>query len=305
MEKVRTGLWRLTRGRKYRRGVFQLAVYSLLLIFGFVFIYPVVYLILRSFMPRDDFFNPLVAFVPSAFTLDNFHLLLSKFSYSRALGFTVFLCGVCSALQVLSCGLMGYGLSRYAFRLKNVFIALVGACFVIPSQVLMIPTYIQYSHYGLLGSTATFFLPAALAQGLRSPIFILIFYSFFNTIPKGLDEAAQIDGASPLLAFFKIVLPLSVPAVVLTVIFSTVWYWNETYLVQLYLGAGSKTVISQIAAALGALGEDAIRNPMEVVMNVPIKMAAMLLIILPLILFYIFLQRQFVESIERSGITGE
>ena len=283
----------------------MLTTYILLLIFGFVFIYPVLFLILRSFMPRDDFFNPLVAFVPSVFVLDNFLLLLKKFSYGRALAFTVYLCGVCSALQVISCGLMGYGLSRYEFRLKKMFIALVGACFVIPSQVLMIPTYMQYSNYGLLGSTATFFLPAALAQGLRSPIFILIFFSFFNTIPKGLDEAAQIDGASPLVAFLRIVLPLSIPAVVLTVIFSTVWYWNETYLVQLYLGASAKTVISQIAAALGALGEDAIRNPMEVVMNVPIKMAAMFLMILPLIVFYMFLQRQFVESIERSGITGE
>jgi len=200
---------------------------------------------------------------------------------------------------------MGYGLSRYNFKLKKVFLILVGACFVIPAQVLMIPTYLQYSNYGMLGSASTFFLPAALGQGLRSPIFILIFYSFFNTIPRALDEAAQIDGCSPLKVFFKIVLPLSLPAVVLTFIFSIVWYWNETYLVQLYLGSGSRTVISQINLALSFINEEAMRNPMAAVVNVPVRMAAILLIILPLIVFYLIMQRHFVESIERSGITGE
>ena len=305
MEKIRSVITFELSKKRYRSFTKFLTIYSLLLIFGFVFISPILFVILRSFMPTDDFFNPLVVNIPSTFTLDNFRLILERTSYLNTLLFTTYLSGVSAAFQVLSCGLMGYGLSRYNFKLKKVFLILVGACFVIPAQVLMIPTYLQYSNYGMLGSASTFFLPAALGQGLRSPIFILIFYSFFNTIPRALDEAAQIDGCSPLKVFFKIVLPLSLPAVVLTFIFSIVWYWNETYLVQLYLGSGSRTVISQINLALSFINEEAMRNPMAAVVNVPVRMAAILLIILPLIVFYLIMQRHFVESIERSGITGE
>ncbi len=283
----------------------KLTTYLLLAIFGFVFAYPLVYIVLKSFMPRDDLFNPMVAMVPSVFTLENYNLLFGKFRYIESLGYTFFLAGVSSALQTLSCGLMGFGLSRYRFKLKPVYMALVVVAFIIPAQVLMIPTYMQYSRLKILGSPIAFFLPALLGQGLNSPIFILIFYSFFNTIPKSLDEAAQIDGASPARVFFGILLPLSLPAVQLTFIFSLVWYWNETYLTTLYIGSSAKTILNQISLVLSTLENDAVRDPSEALINVPIRMAATFLTIAPLLALYGVMQKQFVESIDKSGITGE
>jgi len=289
----------------YRKTVAQIATYAILCIFGFVFVYPLVTLMLTSFMPPEDMFNPTVKFVPSSFTLENYSLLLSKFNFFKALGYSCFLAGISAALQALSCGLMGYTLSRYQFKLKKLYIALILACFIIPSQVTMIPTYLGFSNLKLLGSPLSFFIPAVLGQGFKSPIFILIFYSFFNTIPKPLNEAAQIDGAGPIQIFFKIFVPLAFPAFVLVFLFSFVWYWNETYLTIVYIGNSAKTLLNQMAGILATLESEALFDPVAAKINIPVKMAQAAICILPLLLLYLFLQRQFTESIDRVGITGE
>lgn len=287
-----------------KEGVKKIVVYVLLLIFGFIFIYPLIYMILMSLRPSEDMFNPYVYLVPSRFVLDNYRLLFEKIDMVNALGNSIYLSVVSSLLQVVSCGMMGYGLSRFNFKMKNVYLVLVIVAFIIPAQVLMIPTYLGYSEIGIIGSPLAFFVPAGLGQGLNSSIFVLIFYSFFNTIPKALDEAAQIDGASAFTIFYRIALPLATPAIVLTLIFSIVWYWNESYLTTLYIDE-IKTLPMQMVSVLSSLENLANKDPNAAQMNIPIRMAASFITILPLLLFYGVLQRQFVESVDRSGITGE
>ena len=294
----------MTSKKEIKGRLFNLISYALLLIFGFVFIYPIVYMILKSFMPQGDIFNPYVHLIPSRFVLDNYKLLFEKMNFFEGIGQSILLTFTSAALQVISCGLMGYGLSRFDFKLKKLYIALVIVSFVIPSQVLMIPTYLGYSELGLIGSKLSFFLPAAFGQGLKSSIFILIFYNFFNTIPRVLDEAAQIDGASSLQIFLRIAIPLSIPAVILTMIFSVVWYWNESYLTTLYIGE-AKTLPIQMASVLSTMENMANKDPNAAMVNIPFKMAANFVTIVPLLIFYSILQKQFVESVDKSGITGE
>ena len=294
----------MTSKKEIKGRLFNLISYALLLIFGFVFIYPIVYMILKSFMPKGDIFNPYVHLIPSRFVLDNYKLLFEKMNFFEGIGQSILLTFTSAALQVVSCGLMGYGLSRFDFKLKKLYIALVIISFVIPSQVLMIPTYLGYSELGLIGSKLSFFLPAAFGQGLKSSIFILIFYNFFNTIPRVLDEAAQIDGASSLQIFLRIAIPLSIPAVILTMIFSVVWYWNESYLTTLYIGE-AKTLPIQMASVLSTMENMANKDPNAAMVNIPFKMAANFVTIVPLLIFYSILQKQFVESVDKSGITGE
>jgi multiple sugar transport system permease protein len=295
---------RLTSKKGIKGRIMNLISYALLLIFGFVFIYPIAYMILKSFMQQGDIFNPYVHLVPSKFVFDNYRVIFEKINILQGIGESLILTLTSSALQVVACGLMGYGLSRFDFRLKKLYIALVIITFVIPSQVLMIPSYLGYSELGLIGSKLSFFLPAAFGQGLKSPIFILIFYNFFNAIPRVLDEAAQIDGASALQNFFRVAIPLSIPAVILTMIFSVVWYWNESYLTTLYIGE-AKTLPIQMASVLSTMENLANKDPNAARVNIPVKMAANFLTIVPLLIFYSILQKQFVESVDKSGITGE
>lgn len=281
------------------------AIYLLLTIFGFVFIYPLIYMFFKSFMPLEDYFNPLVNLIPSQFSITNYVEIFSRISLWKSILYGIFLAGVSTLLQTLSCATVGYGFSRFDFRFKNLFLILVLVSFIIPTQVTMIGTYLGYSQLNLLGSPLAFFLPATFAQGLKSSIFIMIFYSFFNSIPKVLDEAAAIDGASTFVIFYKVALPLAKPAIILTVIFSMVWYWNETYLAALYIGSDVLSLSNQVALSLASIDSLAQTGQSDLQVYESVKMAGGIIMIIPLLIFYLVLQRHFVESIAKTGITGE
>jgi len=169
----------------------------------------------------------------------------------------------------------------------------------------MIPRYVLFHKLGFLGKALSIIVPATFGQGLNSAIFILIFYHFFSQIPKSLDEAAQMDGASPLYIYFRVSVPLSIPSFITSFLFSFVWYWNETYISSLFLGSKNPTLqmmlqnfVSAYKSVMG--GDDGSR-----IANEAVRMAATLLIILPMIIIYFILQRWFIEGIDKAGITGE
>ena len=183
--------------------------------------------------------------------------------------------------------------------------------FILPAQVTMMPNYVWYSDLKILNSLNAFILPAALGQGLKSQIFILIFYNFFKQVPQALIEAAKIDGAGHFKSFVKIALPSAAPAILVVFLFSIVWYWNESYLTQLYVcGAVSKSDWSTLVVSLKNFADSyttqaSVSGSGMVSLNESIKMSGTMLSILPLLIMYFILQRQFVESLDRTGITGE
>ena len=151
------------------------------------------------------------------------------------------------------------------------------------------------------------FLPALTGQGLKSAIFVLIFYQFFHSSPRSLDEAAQIDGAGKIKVFFQIALPMCTAAIVVAFLFSFVWYWNETYQSGIFYGQVIRTLPMRLQ---GFVDEYSRLYPASKTgdgnrINESIRMAGTLLTISPLVILYAFLQRQFVESIEKTGIIGE
>jgi multiple sugar transport system permease protein len=175
----------------------------------------------------------------------------------------------------------------------------------------MIPTYIMYSNMKILGTLWSFVLPSLLGMGINESIFILIFYQFFKQVPKVLIEAAQIDGAGYFKSFVRISLPSAVPAIITVALFSFVWYWNESYLTELYVhgvltASGWTTLIIQLdsfSSNYSSYAQTATSAVSSI--NESISMAGTMLSILPLLLMYFVLQRYFVESIDRTGITGE
>ena len=150
------------------------------------------------------------------------------------------------------------------------------------------------------------FLPAAVGQGIKGALFILVFVMFFKTYPKAFDEAAEIDGAGKIKVFLKIAMPMAIPAVVVSLIFSFVWNWNETFNISLY-NKDIQTLPMQLNIFVERYREMYQTTDGSEVnrLNESIRMAATLITIAPLIALYIALQKQFVESIEKTGITGE
>jgi multiple sugar transport system permease protein len=212
-----------------------------------------------------------------------------------------------SLLQAGVASLVGYGLARYNFRGKTLILLLILATFIIPAQNTVIPQMLTYREFGLLGSIWSLILPALMGQGYRSAIFILIFYQTFQSLPKALEEAARLDGASELTIFRTVALPAAIPAFIISILFSTVWYWNETYLTVIFLEGGTQTLPMQLSKFVQAYENLYPPGTVNIFdrLNEGVKLAGTFLNILPLLLMYFILQKWFVESVERTGITGE
>lgn len=287
--------------------IFTTLLYLLLIAIGFVYLYPVLFMLITSFKSMDDLLNPMVQWVPTELYLGNYAKAFRVLDYPATLASSLLVSVVPSVVQAFVCSLVGYGLARYRFWGKNLVMALILATFIIPAQNTVLPQMLTYRDLGLLGDIRSLLFPAMLGQGFKSAIFILIFYQSFLSLPKVLEEAARLDGASDIKIFFQVALPSAVPAFIVSIIFSIVWYWNETFLTVIFLEGGIQTLPMQLSKFVQAYENLYPPGTVNIFdrLNEAVKLSGTFLNILPLLLMYFVLQKWFVESVERAGITGE
>ncbi len=289
---------KLTDGLLYR-----VVLYALLIIIGFVYVYPLLHMLSYSLKSLADLLDPTINVLPSSVYLENFSNALLVLNYVPLFFESLTVTLIPAILQTMVASLIGYGFARFQFPLKKLWFALLLATYLIPPQVTMIPRYVLFFNIGILETIFSIIIPATFGQGVSSAIFVLIFYQFYLMVPKALDEAAQLDGATRWGIYTKVAIPLSLPSFLTAFLFSFVWYWNETYIARLFLGSGGETLLIRLYNFVSAY--NAILGGGSNVANEAIRMAATLLIIAPLIVAYFILQRLFIEGIDRSGITGE
>lgn len=295
-------------GTRDRYGLlFVLIVYVLLIAIGFVYLYPLLFMLVTSLKTPEDLLNPMVQWMPNELYFGNYERAYRVLNYPNTLLASIQVSVLPSIIQTIVASLVAYGLARYRFPGKTLLFALILATFIIPPQNTVIPTMLTYRQFGLLGSLWSLLLPALGGQGFRSAIFILIFYQTFLSLPKALEEAARLDGASELTVFLRIAVPSAIPAYIVSIIFSIVWYWNETYLTTIFLEGGLQTLPMQLSKFVQAYQNLYPPGTVNIFdrLNEAIKLAGTFLNILPLLVMYFVLQRWFVESVERTGITGE
>ncbi|WP_300661387.1 carbohydrate ABC transporter permease [uncultured Acetatifactor sp.] len=300
-------------GSKDAQGAGKLAViYGLLICIGFVYLYPLLYMIAKSLMQRADLLDSSVNWIPSTLYVKNYVDAFTSMDFVRTLWQSVVVAGLPTLLNMVMCAVIGYGFARYEFPLKKVMLGILIFSFIIPPQITMMPNYLLYNDLHILDSIKAFLLPAFLGQGIKAQLYILIFFQFFRQIPQALIEAAKIDGCGHFKTFFKIAVPSATPAILVVFLFSLVWYWNESYLTQLYVcGVLGDSYWNTLMVALKGFNDSYSQAGGSVTgeamgsLNEGIKMAATMLSILPVLLLYFVLQKQFVESVDRTGITGE
>lgn len=283
-------------------------LYFILIALAFICIYPIVYMVVNSFFSPDDLVDPSVTWVPAGLYFGNYVQAYETLDFVRSFFTSVLLAVVPALLQVISTSLVGFGFARFEFPLKKLWLVMVVLTFMVPTVVMRIPQYMMFDSYKMLNTVWPFFIPALLGQGIRSAIFILIFYAFFKSYPISFDEAAALDGAKRFRIYRTIAMPCAKGASVLCLLFSLVWYWNETDSLNLF-APNIKTLpirlmefSSKFSEIFAGAQESAntVRN-----LNESITLAGTCLSILPMLILYLILQKQFVESVERSGITGE
>ena len=288
----------------------QIVVYGLLICIGFIYLYPILNMFSTSFMNRDDLLDSSIKWLPSTLYLQNYIDAAKSMDFWVTLLKSFIIAFAPTACNVVICMAVGYGFATFNFKGKNLFMVLLIFSYIIPRQVTMIPTYVLYNDMGIKGTLWAFILPAVFGNGLNAPIFILIFYQFFKQVPKVLIEAAKIDGAGYFKSFLRIAVPSAGPAILTVFLFSLVWYWNESYLTELYVqGLSTKSIwtnlVIQVKDFDASFNTRAQVGDMATNLNESVRMAATALSILPLLIVYFIFQRYFIESIDRTGITGE
>lgn len=285
--------------------------FALIVGISYIILFPVLMKISSSFMSRRDLVDQTVKWIPKRFTLDNYRMAISTLRFPTVFKNSLILSLIVSVLQLCSSILVGYGLARFDFRGKSLVFAAAVFTLVVPPQMIMVPLYLNWRFFNLfglipnkgfnlLGTYWPFVLTSITGTGLRNGLFILVMRQFFRGMPKDLEEAAYVDGASPLTAFFRVMLPNATSAAVVVFLFAFVWQWNDSFLTTLYLNSDFLPV------ALGNLSRTLAK---ELEMNHPqyfslVVNAGSMLMILPVLILYAFLQRYFVESIERTGLIG-
>jgi len=290
-------------GLQFKDGIlFKVIIYALLIGIGFVYVYPLLYMISISLQDLADLLSPSVLYIPSKLYLDNIITSFEVLKYLETLLSSLTVTLFPAILQTFVASLIGYGFAKFEFPLKRIIFAIVILTYIVPPQLIMIPRFVLFNDLNLVGTIWSILLPASLGQGLYSAVFILIFYQFYKMIPKALEEAAQIDGASPFYVYIKIAVPLSVPSFITSFLFSFVWYWNETYTSSLMLNNLVETLQLRLLTFVSSY-QDLFPGEAALI-NEGIRMSATLLIILPMLIVYIFIQKLFIQGIDQSGLAG-
>lgn len=280
----------------------------------FIILYPLLMKFSLALRDKNDMYDPSVLWIPKHFTLDNFQTAMEAMQFFEALRNTFLLSAGTTVLQLISCALAAYGFARLKFWGSGVLFMLVIFTIVVPPQTIMIPSYLTFRYFdgfGLFGlftghtmnlidSAWPFAISSLLAMGLKTGLYIYIFRQFFRAIPKELEEAAYVDGCGVGTTFFRIILPNATPAIITVLLFSFVWQWNDSYYVSLYFNK-VKVLSTQVTTIAGQIHQTFNNDPLYVSM---ILVTGTLLVMIPLIILYFFVQRYFVESVERTGIVG-
>ena len=253
-------------------------------------------------MAVEDLYYLTVRYIPAHFTLQNYQLMWAWMGMPKTLFTTlgisllVAFCQTAATLRVRPVQISAP--ERAVYRVDRVYgrSARSDADAALPD--FPGPAYDRHP--------LPFVLMGLICTGLKNGLYVFLLRQYFLGMPKELEEAAYVDGAGKIKVFLKIAMPMAIPAVVVSLIFSFVWNWNETFNISLY-NKDIQTLPMQLNICVERYREMYPTTDGSEVnrLNESIRMAATLITIAPLIALYIALQKQFVESIEKTGITGE
>lgn len=285
--------------------VAKIAIYFLLICIGYVYLNPIFEMISKSIMTTEDLIDPSITWIAKHATFDNFAGAIKTLDIPTSLFGSIIFSGILAIGQTAVSATTGFALSRYTFKGRGIWFVMLILAFILPIPLLTVPRLMIFTSFKtmtgiqLIGTPIPQIVMAILGQGTYSTMLILIFYNFFNMIPKSLDEAAMIDGAGSIKVFYHVAIRLSAATILVVFLFSFVFNWNETYTTNTMLRSAVELIPGQLTLYSNSAGGA------ETAVNEAQRMAATLLSILPLLILYALVQKQFIQGIENTGITGE
>jgi multiple sugar transport system permease protein len=263
----------------------------LLIATGFLMIYPLLWMLVSSFRPTDEIFRD-TSLIPKGITLANYTYGWS--ALNQPFGHYLINSGIvvlgCIIGNVLSCSLAAYAFARLKFTGRTILFAVMLVTIMIPYHVVLVPQYILFQQFGWVNTFLPLIVPKLLGT---DAFFVFLMVQFIRGLPKELDEAARIDGCGHFNTFFRIILPLMVPAVATTAIFTFIWMWNDFLSSLIYLIDPSMyTVPLALRAFLDSTGSS----------NWGAMFAMSIVSLIPVFLAFLFGQRFLIRGIATTGI---
>ncbi|MBN9139743.1 MAG: carbohydrate ABC transporter permease [Micrococcales bacterium] len=275
----------LQRRRNRGRGYKAFRAIMLVLV-ALTFLAPVVWMVLSSFKTNVDIYNSEAAFIFTP-TLKNYDTVFGQADYVQYIWNSFFVAAVATLLSLLLAVPAAYSMSRFVMKKSAVLVLLAR---VIPGVSLLVPWYFVFSNLRIVGT----YTPLVLSHMFVSlPLILYIMMSFFDSLPEELEEQAQVDGLTPIGAFLRITLPLSVPGIATASILSFIFSWNNFMFALVLSGASTKTLPVAIFDFVGYASIDWGG-----------LMAAAVVVTIPIMVIALFTQKYIVSGLTAGATKG-
>ena len=285
---TRVELWRRISVKKVTT---KIVLYLLLSFFGFIFLLPFLWLVSTSLKPMPQIFIFPPEWIPRPFMWGNYPRALTMIPFFTYLWNSLLIAGTTVFGTLISCSLVAYSFARIKWPGRDIFFIILVSTLMIPFPVTMIPLYIVFSRWlHWINSFKPLIIPAFFG----SAFLIFLLRQFFMTIPMELSDAARIDGCTEFGIFWRIVLPLSKPALAVVAIFEFLFAWNDFLGPLIYLNEQSKYTL--------AIGLQQFQGAHQT--EWPLVTAATTVVVIPVIILFFFTQRYFIEGITLTGLKG-
>jgi len=259
---------------------------------GILMLYPIVWLIFASFKEANQIFSD-QSLVPKTWTLQNYvegWKGIGIVSFATFFGNSFFLSFSCMLANAVFCSMTAYAFARLNFRGKRIWFAIMLLTLMLPGHVTTIPRFVIFRMFGWIDTYLPFVVPKILGG---DAFFIFLLVQFMRSLPKEMDESAFMDGCSKFGIYLKIILPLSIPALITTVLFTFLWTWDDFFSQMIFLNSTHLfTVPLGLRLFLDSSGVSSWGS----------MFAMSVLSLIPCFVLFISLQRYFVQGIATTGI---
>lgn len=280
---------------KNKTAVHHTLTHLFIIALGLLMVYPIIWMIVSSFKPNNMIFSD-PGLIPKAVTFDNYISGWKGFAgvtFGRFFANSLLMCMGAVIGNLIACTMAAYAFARLEFAGKRFWFAMMLVTLMLPGHVTIVPRYILFNTFGWVGSYLPIIVPKFLAT---DAFFIFLLVQFMRSLPKELDEAAIIDGCGKAGVFFRIIVPLTMPALVTVALFTFLWTWDDFFNQLLYL---TNPPIFSVSRALRTFVGDA-----GAVSNWGGALAMSTLSMIPPFILFFALQKYFVKGIATTGLKG-
>ncbi|MFP4661743.1 MAG: carbohydrate ABC transporter permease [Halanaerobiales bacterium] len=277
--------------KRFNKKIF---IHIFVIALGFIMIYPLLWMLSSSFKPSTEIFTS-KSFFSEVFTLENYIIGwrgMSGYTFSRFFANSFFVTFMVVIGTLISSSMAAFAFSKLDFPLRKVFFVIMMSTLMLPYHVRLIPTYIVFHKLGWINTFLPLYVPRFFAT---DAFFVFLLVQYMKTIPNEIMESARIDGASRIGIYLRLMMPLSVPALITSGILTFIWTWNDFFTQLLYLSDVSKFTI---AIAL-RMFVDATSGSSWGAM-----FAMSVLSLVPLFVIFVFFQKYIVEGITSGSVKG-